>query len=236
MPSFDFKKMSFGQLIGIGGGVFIAMLVIAAIIISAMGSKKPPPVTKQPVQFAAPANELEMEQIHAQLKQLEDRLDANAQATKTAFTETARAIDQQNANIGTLNNNINATADRVTKLEQLRINTHVNVIKPADAEDRPTRAERLATPPKAQAATAPASEAGNASSGRARQQPAKTHAFSSNSDYKVVGTVGRRVWIREGDREFSVTEGEQLPVRKEQLIVQRVAPNGQVSVSVESRR
>ena len=129
----DLKKMSFGQLAAIGGGLFVVVMIIAGFVISA--TSKPPQkvVSKRPpVQFEASANDIEMEQLRSELRQLRERVESNAQASQAAFAQTAAAIDQQGKNIGTLDSNIQVTASRVTNLEKGRIGTRVNVVKPED--------------------------------------------------------------------------------------------------------
>ena len=212
----DLKKMSFGQLAALGGGLFVVVMIIAGFVISA--SSKPPPkvVSKRPVQFEASANDLEMEQLRSEIKQLRERVESNAQASQAAFAQTAAAIDQQGKNIGTLDSNIQVTASRVTNLEKARIGTRVNVVKPEDQSARPTRAERLAAAER-------------------KSGGAKPMTLSSDGDYKALATVGNRAWIRNGDEEYSVTAGEAIPMTG-QLVVRKVAPNGQVSVAVESAR
>ena len=212
----DLKKMSFGQLVAIGGGLFVVVMIIAGFVISA--SSKPPPkvVSKRPVQFEASANDLEMEQLRSEIKQLRERVESNAQASQAAFAQTAAAIDQQGKNIGTLDGNIQVTASRVSNLERARIGSRVNVVKPEDQAARPSRAERIAAAER-------------------KSGGAKPLALSSDGDYKALATVGNRAWIRNGDEEYSVTAGESIPMTG-QLVVKKVAPNGQVSVAVESAR
>ena len=43
----DLKKMSFGQLAALGGGLFVVVMIIAGFVISA-SSKPPPKVGPQP--------------------------------------------------------------------------------------------------------------------------------------------------------------------------------------------
>ncbi len=212
----DLKKMSFGQLAALGGGLFVVVMIIAGFVISA--SSKPPPkvVSKRPVQFEASANDLEMEQLRSEIKQLRERVESNAQASQAAFAQTAAAIDQQGKNIGTLDSNIQVTASRVSNLERARIGSRVNVVKPEDQAARPSRAERIAAAERKSGGTKPL-------------------ALSSDGDYKALATVGNRAWIRNGDEEYSVTAGESIPMTG-QLVVKKVAPNGQVSVAVESAR
>ena len=213
----DLKKMSFGQLAALGGGLFVIVMIIAGFVISA--SSKPPQkvVSKRPaVQFEASANDLEMEQLRSEIKQLREKVESNAQASQAAFAQTAAAIDQQGKNIGTLDSNVQVTASRVTNLEKSRIGSRVNVVKPEDQAARPSRAERIAAAER-------------------KTSGAKPMTLSSTGDYKALATVGNRAWIRNGDEEYSVTAGESIPMNG-QLVVKKVAPNGQVSVAVESAR
>ena len=110
----DLKKMSFGQLAAIGGGLFVVVMIIAGFVISA--TSKPPPkvVTKRPAaQFEASSKDLDIEQLRAELNQLRERVEANAQASQAAFAQTAAAIDQQSKNISTLDGNMQLTGSRL---------------------------------------------------------------------------------------------------------------------------
>ena len=217
--AFDLRKMSFGQIAAIGGGIFVVVLAIAAVLISASSKPQQKVVTKrQPAQFEAPANDIEMQQLRAEIKQLRERVESNAQSSQAAFAQTAAAIDQQAKNIGTLDSNIQVTASRVTNLEKARIGTRVNVVKPEDQAARPSRAERLAAAERKSSGTKPM-------------------ALSNDGDYKALAAVGNRAWVRSGDEEYSVTAGEAIPIPTSgQLVVKKVAPNGQVSVAVETAR
>ncbi len=213
--AFDLRKMSFGQIAAIGGGIFVVVLAIAAVLISASSKPQQKVVTKrQPAQFEAPANDIEMQQLRAEIKQLRERVEQNAQASQAAFAQTAAAIDQQGKNIHTLDNNIQVTSSRISNLEKARIGARVNVVKPEEQVHRPTRAERIAAAERKSGAVTP------------------MH-LGSTSSYQPLATVGGRAWIRNGDEEISVREGEAIPVQG-QLIVRQIKPSGQVSVAVES--
>lgn len=216
--AFDLKKLSFGQLLAIAGGVFVLLVVITGLILSS--SRKPPQkvVTKRPAQFeSAPnPNEIEMEKIRSELAALKAQVARNEQTTQAAFQTTATAVDQQNKNIGTLDSNLQVTASRVNSLERDRVGSRVKVVKPDDLPTRPQRAERIAAAERRASSTRPLQ-------------------LSNSGDYKVLSTVGNRAWIRNGNEEISVREGEAIPLNG-QLVVKRVAPNGQVSVDVESAR
>lgn len=212
----NLKKMSFGQLVGIAAAIFVVIMVIAGAIIS--GSKKPQQkVSSRPAQFDATptASSVEIEQLRLVVDALQKRVDANATASQAAFTQTANAVDQQNKNIATLESNAQVVIARVSSLEKARAGARVNVVKPEEQAARPTRNERLAT--------------------------SERRASSSNSmqiaegDSKVMGAVGNRAWIRNGDSEWSVKEGETVPLSGP-IVVKRVSPNGQVSVDVQAAR
>lgn len=209
----DLKKMSFGQLLAIGAGVFVVLMILAGFVISSM--KKPPAkvVTSRPAStFESSAVDVAIEQIRGDIKKLNDRLTANETATQTAFTTTASGIDQQSANVATLDHNIKSVASRVGNLERSRIGTRVVVVKPEEQVTRPTRRERIAATGE-------------------RQQLGLT----STSGYAVQATVGNRAWVRSGNEEISVREGETIPLSGP-LVVKRVSPGGAVSVGIESPR
>ena len=212
----DFKKMSFGQLVGIGAGLFVLVMVIAGFVISTTGKPPQKVAMKRPAQFDEPpaVSNLEIEQLRNELQQLKARVDANAQAAKDAFAQTAAAVDQQNANISTMSGHFQQADNRIGVLEKQRMGTRVHVVKPEDQHTRPKRAERLA-----------------AASGNAHE--ARPMRLSGEGDYKVQAAVGNRAWIRNGDEEISVREGEVIPLQG-QLVVKRVTSGGQVSVDVEN--
>lgn len=212
----DFKNMSFNKLLLICGGIFVSLMVIAGLVISA--SAKPPPKVpaKRSVRFEAPESNIEMEQLRAEIKQLKERLESNNQSTQAAFNQTAAAIDKQNTNITTLQDNIQFTSSRVNNLEKQRIGARVNIIKPGDEENRPTRQARLAA-------------------GDRKTNAKNPVGLSGSGDYKVLASVGDRAWIRNGNEEFSVKAGQSVPING-QLVIKSISPNGQVLVDVESTR
>jgi hypothetical protein len=57
----------------------------------------------------------------------------------------------------------------------------------------------------------------------------------TGGESKVLASVGNRAWIRNGNDEWSVSEGETIPLDGA-LVVKRVAPNGQVLVDVQAKR
>lgn len=212
----DFKKMSFGQLVGLGAGLFVLVMVVAGFIISST-SKPPQKVAmKRPAQFDAPpaASNVEMEQLRNELQQLKARVDANAQASQDAFAKTAAAVDQHSANVSAMGGHLQQVDNRIGLLEKQRTGTRVQIVKPEDQQARPKRSERLAAAP-------------------ANVHEARPMRLSGEGDYKVQAAVGNRAWIRNGDEEISVREGEVIPLQG-QLVVKRVTPGGQVSVNVES--
>lgn len=215
--AFDLKKMSFGQLAGLGVGVFVLVMVIAGFVISS--TNKPPPkvATKRPVQFEQPVNDVAMEQLRLELKQLRDRVEQNAQASQAAFTQTAAAMDKQNANISALDNNMQVTASRVNNLEKQRIGARVNVVKPDEQPARPSRSERIAAAEKRSTYTS---------------SHTKPMQLAGGAGGEVLATVGNRAWIRNGDEEFSVKPGDSIPLNG-QLVVKGVSKNNQVSVDIE---
>lgn len=212
----DFKKMSFGQLAGVGAGLFVLVMIIAGFVISS--TSKPPQKTsmKRPAQFESPpaVSGVELEQLRNELVQLKARIDANAQAAQDAFTKTAATVDQQNANISAIHSNVQVAENRLAHLENQRVGTRVHVVKPEDQHARPLRSERLA------------------SSSRNAHGARPVH-LAGDGDYKVQATVGNRAWIRNGDEEISVREGEVIPLQGN-LVVKRVTSSGQVSVDVEN--
>lgn len=216
----NLKKMSFGQLAGIAVAVFVVMMVIAGAIISASG-KPERSVKKRPAQFDAPVSgvSVEVEQLRLEVKALREKVDANAQSAQAAFSQTASAVDQQNKNLATLDDNIKVTASRVGNLEKARIGTRVNVVKPEEQDSRPTRSERIAAAERA-----------------AERRSSKDKSMQlTGGESKVLAAVGNRAWIRNGNDEWSVSEGETIPLDGA-LVVKRVAPNGQVLVDVQAKR
>lgn len=212
----NLKKMSFGQLVGIAAAVFVVVMVIAGAVISASG-KPEKTVRSRPAQFDAPVNgaSVELEQLRLEVKALREKVDANAQSAQAAFSQTASAVDQQNKNLATLDNNIQVTASRVGNLEKARIGTRINVVKPEEQDARPTRSERLAA---------------------AERRASRDKSMQlTGGESKVLASVGNRAWIRNGNDEWSVSEGETIPLDGA-LVVKRVAPNGQVLVDVQAKR
>ena len=85
----DFKKMGLGQLIGIAAGIFVLMMVIAGLVISANSKPANKVVQKRaPVQFESQANDIAIEQLRAEIKELRELIDAHARASQSAFSQT----------------------------------------------------------------------------------------------------------------------------------------------------
>ncbi|MDP3194406.1 hypothetical protein [Tabrizicola sp.] len=216
----NLKKMSFGQLVGIAAAVFVVVMVIAGALISASG-KPEKAVRSRPAQFESPVNgvSVELEQLRLEVKALREKVDSNAQSAQAAFSQMASAVDQQNKNLTTLDNNIQVTASRVGNLEKARIGTRINVVKPEEQDSRPTRSERIA-----------------AAERSAERRASKDKSMQlTGGDSKVLASVGNRAWIRNGNDEWSVSEGETIPLDGA-LVIKRVAPNGQVLVDVQAKR
>lgn len=209
----NFKKLTFGQLLGIAFGVLLLVMILTGFVLSM--TKKPPAkvVTQRPTaNFQSSAADVAVEQLQREIKLLQDRVAANERVMQDGFTRTTTAIDQQNVNIGTLDSNNKVTANRVANLERQRIGTRVQIIKPEDQMGRPTRAER----------------------GSAAQRR-DTVNLSNTRGYAVQAAVGNRAWVRSGSEEFSVQEGEALPVTGP-LVVKRITPNGTVAVGVDASK
>lgn len=219
--AFNLKKLTFGQLAGLAVGTFVVMMIVAGAIISASGRPEPKIANKRPAQFDAPVNasSVELEQLRLEVKALRERVDANAQTAQAAFSQTAAAVDLQNKNLNTLDSNMQVTATRVSNLEKARIGTRINVVKPEEEESRPLRSERLAAAERRTERSTPATKSMNFSGGES----------------KVLASVGNRAWIRNGNDEWSLREGETIPLEGA-LVIKRVAPNGQVSVDVQAKR
>lgn len=212
----NLKKLTFNQLLMIGGGFFVAVMVIAAIVIQSSSKPAPRVATKKPVTFEAPTNNIELEQIRQELDVLKKLIASNAETSKSAFSQTAAAIDRQSQNIETLEQGVTLTASRVQNLERARIGAQVQIIKP-ESQSRPTRSERLEKERKASVTAS------------------GTQRLSTEGDYKVLAAVGDRAWISNGNEEYSLRVGESIPISG-QLVVQEIRPDGQISVNVEARK
>lgn len=207
----NFKKLTFTQLLAIAGGVLLTVMILTGFILSM--NKKPPAkvVTQRPTtNFQTSAADVAMDQLRQELKVLQDKVATNERVMQDGFSRAATAIDQQNVNIGTLDTNNKVTANRVTNLERQRIGMRVQVVKPEDQLVRPSRSERISAAQRRDAVN-----------------------LSSTRGYAVQAAVGNRAWVRTGGEEFSVREGEPLPVTGP-LVVKSITPSGTVSVGVDT--
>jgi len=129
----DFKSMSFGKLMGIFGGAFFLILIIAVVIVKASASPKPPvtPVKKLQTRLEAPPPDLLAEQLRL-------AEESNAKG-REALQRAAMQLQAQNQALGQkidgLTGNIHTLEQRLVLLESKRPARHVEIIKP-DREPR----------------------------------------------------------------------------------------------------
>lgn len=213
----DFKKMSTTQLMVMGLGTVVAFMILAALVISIAKRPSGPPKQRSTLVDAGPtAADIAVEQLRGELKQLEERIGVSEKATQAAFSQTAAAIDQQNANIQIMDKNQSTTNARVSTLERARLGMRAVAVRPEDQPNRPTRQQRM-----------------SAGVGSGASQQGQQIKLASTPAYQVQATVGDRAWVRAGSEEYSVRPGERLPVTGP-LVVTGVEPSGRVSVGVES--
>jgi len=190
------KNWSFGKLIGVFAGSFLALIVVAVVVIKA--SSSPAAKTKRTAQIQAQsAQQPRMDVLSIELAKSREQAQAALQAQENSEKQLkiVREESQRNtqlllSQIKNLDNSMSQLTQRMNSYEQNR--QRVEIVKP------PRRAP------------APA-----ASQGYARS----AHPIPQSSGYKVQAVVGHRAWVKNGESEDSVKAGDKLPPVQRELKV-----------------
>ena len=191
------KNWSFGKLMGVFAGSFLALIIVAVAVIKLSA---PSAKTKRVAQAQAQAAQQQprMDVLSIELAKSREQAQAALQAQKNS-DEQLRIVRQESQRntqlllerINKLDNTISGLDQRMGYYEASR--QRVEVIKPPRKALAPTPAQGLAR---------------------------SGHAIPQSSGYKVQAVVGHRAWVKSGDAEYSVEAGDKLPpVRRELGVV-----------------
>ncbi|AJA14226.1 type IV secretion protein DotF [Pseudomonas putida S12] len=190
------KNWSFGKLIGVFAGSFLALIVLAVVVIKATSS----PAAKArriPQSQAQLAQQPRMDVLSIELAKSREQAQAALQAQENSEKQLkiVREESQRNtqlllSQIKALDNNLSGLQQRMQFYEDSR--QRVEVIKPPRREPAPV-----------------------VSQGYTR----RAHPIPQSSGYKVQAVVGHRAWVKNGDSEDSVKAGDPLPPVQRELKV-----------------
>jgi len=193
------KNWSFGKLIGVFAGSFLAIIIIAVVIMKASSS----PVKRVPTpstQFQQPEQKTQVDVLALQLetsqKDAKKALDAQVQSQQQVMI----VRDEMRRNNQLM---INQFAQMNAQLGEMK--------QRIDAMDASRNTVQIIKPPR----KAPAPSANEA-------MVQNSKAVPESSGYKVQATVGNRAWIKSGDREDSVKPGDKLPPVQRDLRIKAI--------------
>lgn len=193
------KNWSFGKLIGVFAGSFLAIIIIAVIIMKATSS----PVKRVPT----PSTQFQQPQQKTQIDVLALQLESSQNDAKKALD--AQVQSQQQVMI---------VRDEMRRNNQLMINQFAQMNaqlsemkQRMDAMDANRNTVQIIKPPR----KAPAPSAN-------QTMVQNSKAVPESSGYKVQATVGNRAWIKSGDREDSVKPGDKLPPVQRDLRIKAI--------------
>ncbi|MBB3269650.1 hypothetical protein I5Q41_17600 [Pseudomonas monteilii] len=190
------KNWSFGKLIGVFAGSFVALIVVAVVVMKATSS----PAAKARRMAQNPTQSVQqprMDVLSIELAKSREQAQAALQAQENSEKQLkiVREESQRNtqlllSQIKALDNNLTGLNQRMDYFEQSR--QRVEIVKPPRREPAPV-----------------------VSQARARS----VHPIPQSSGYKVQAVVGHRAWVKNGDSEDSIKAGDTLPPVQRELKV-----------------
>lgn len=190
------KNWSFGKLIGVFAGSFLALIVLAVVVIKATSS--PSAKARRTMQAQAQSvQQPRMDVLSIELAKSREQAQAAllAQENSEKQLKIVREESQRNtqlllSQIKALDNNLSGLQQRMKFYEDSR--QRVEVIKPPRRESAPAVAQGYAK---------------------------RAHPIPQSTGYKVQAVVGHRAWVKNGDSEDSVKAGDPLPPVQRELKV-----------------
>ncbi|WDM58777.1 hypothetical protein K4A76_20425 [Pseudomonas sp. NEEL19] len=190
------KNWSFGKLIGVFAGSFLALIVLAVVVIKATSSPaaKAKRVTQSQAQMAQPAR---MDVLSIELAKSREQAQAALQAQENSEKQLKIVREESQRNTQLLLSQIKALDTTLSSLQQRmgayeNSRQHVEVIKPPRREPAPAAAQSYAK---------------------------RAHPIPQSTGYKVQAVVGHRAWVKHGEGEDSVKAGDPLPPAQRELKV-----------------
>jgi len=190
------KNWSFGKLIGVFAGSFVALIVVAVVVIKATSS----PAGKARRVAQAQAQSMQaprMDVLSIELAKSREQAQAALQAQENSEKQLkiVRQESQRNTQllleqIKSLDDNLSGLKQRMDYYEQSR--QRVEIVKPPRKQPAPAESQRYAR---------------------------SAHPIPQSTGYKVQAVVGHRAWVKNGDSEDSVKAGDPLPPVQRELKV-----------------
>ncbi|MBP2260256.1 hypothetical protein [Pseudomonas sp. BP8] len=187
------KNWSFGKLLGVFAGSFVALIIIAVVVIKTTSS--PATKAKRVAQAQAQAAQgPRMDVLSIELAKSKEQAQAALQAQQNSEKQLKIVRQESERNTQLLLRQINQLDSTIAGLNQ-RMDTfeasrqRVEIVKPPRKAPVQNQAQGLAK---------------------------NAHPIPQSTGYKVQAVVGHRAWVQSGDREDSVKAGDPLPpVRRE---------------------
>lgn len=202
------KNWTFGKLLGVFGGCFLVVIVIAIVVIKATSG----PTNGRTVTTRTPVQQQSQPQVDVLALELQKSQDAAKTAlaaqqnSEQQLVVVRQEMQRNNAILMAQFQQVNATMldlkNRMDFMEASR--GRVEIIKP------PRKAP-------------------NAVANDSTQKIAKR--LPESSGYKVQATVGNRAWIKSGASEDSVVPGDKLPPVQKELRVKAVDNNSGIVIT-----
>lgn len=202
------KNWTFGKLLGVFGGSFVVVIIIAIIVIKSTSG----PTHGRTVTTRTPAQQQPQPQVDVlslELQKSQDAAKAALAAQKSSEQQLVvvrQEMQRNNAILAAQFQQVNTTMldlkNRMDFMEASR--GRVEIIKP------PRKTSSVA--------------ANDSSPKIAKRLP-------ESSGYKVQATVGNRAWIKSGASEDSVAPGDKLPPVQKELRVKAVDNNSGIVIT-----
>lgn len=206
------KNWSFGKLIGVFAGSFVALIVIAVVVLKATSS--PTAKTKRVAQVQAQqAQPARMDVLSIELAKSKEQAQAALQAQQNSEKQLAIIRQESQRNTQLL---LERIQQMDTKFAQLDLRM--------DHFEQSRQRVEIIKPPRKPVAPA-------VQPVRTQAHVSRANAMPSSSGYKVQAVVGHRAWVQNGDGEDSVKAGDKLPPAQRELKVLKIDSNSGIVVT-----
>ncbi|MBK4987458.1 MULTISPECIES: hypothetical protein [Pseudomonas] len=206
------KNWSFGKLIGVFAGSFVALILIAVIVLKS---------TSSPTAKAQRMAQVQTQQMQpARMDVLSIELAKSKEQAQAALVAQQNSEKQLNIVRQEAQRNTQLLLERIRQLDSSleALGKRMN-----DFEASRQRVEIVKPPRKASASTSTAAQV--------QRSSGAVHALPQSSGYKVQAVVGHRAWVQNGDAEDSVKAGDKLPPAQRELKVLAIDSNSGIVVT-----
>ncbi|NIF27708.1 type IV secretion protein DotF [Pantoea sp. Tr-811] len=206
------KNWSFGKLIGVFAGSFVALILIAVVVIKA-GSSPSASARRVAQTQAQTVQQPRMDVLSLELAKSREQTQAALQAQENSEKQLKIVRQESQQNTQLLLNQIKAMDTTLAGLEKRmqhyeQSRQHVEIVKPP-------RKSHLVAP--------------------AQGVASRAHSIPQSSGYKVQAVVGHRAWVKNGDSEDSIKAGDKLPPVQRELKVVAIDRDSGIVVTSPAR-